>query len=90
MLVNYNINHQLTEIVPKIQEFDSSTCTLCCPRNPEEIPLANTGTEIIVESTRVFIDKDKVAAHLQVCISVAIDYFVLYAAIDYFRLHILF
>ena len=40
-------------------------------RNPEEIPWASTGADIIVESTGVFTDKDKAAAHLKVCISVA-------------------
>ena len=39
--------------------------TIC--RNPEEIPWAETGAEIVVESTGVFTDKDKAAAHLKVC-----------------------
>ncbi|KAF1864848.1 hypothetical protein Lal_00031811 [Lupinus albus] len=34
-------------------------------RNPEEIPWAESGAEIIVESTGVFTDKDKAAAHLK-------------------------
>lgn len=38
-------------------------------RNPEEIPWAETGAEYIVESTGVFTDKDKAAAHLKVCLS---------------------
>lgn len=36
-------------------------------RNPEEIPWAKTGAEYVVESTGVFTDKDKAAAHLKVC-----------------------
>ncbi|XP_042386395.1 glyceraldehyde-3-phosphate dehydrogenase 2-like [Zingiber officinale] len=35
-------------------------------RNPEEIPWAETGAEFVVESTGVFTDKDKAAAHLKV------------------------
>lgn len=35
-------------------------------RNPEEIPWGNTGAEYVVESTGVFTDKDKAAAHLKV------------------------
>lgn len=33
-------------------------------RNPEEIPWGETGAEFVVESTGVFTDKDKAAAHL--------------------------
>lgn len=36
-------------------------------RNPEEIPWAEAGAEFVVESTGVFTDKDKAAAHLKVC-----------------------
>ncbi|URE08259.1 hypothetical protein MUK42_24360 [Musa troglodytarum] len=34
-------------------------------RNPEEIPWGETGAEFVVESTGVFTDKDKAAAHLK-------------------------
>ncbi|XP_037429816.1 glyceraldehyde-3-phosphate dehydrogenase 2, cytosolic-like isoform X2 [Triticum dicoccoides] len=34
-------------------------------RNPEEIPWAAAGAEYVVESTGVFTDKDKVAAHIK-------------------------
>jgi len=43
----------------------NAICVIC--RNPEEIPWAETGAEFIVESTGVFTDKDKAAAHLKVC-----------------------
>ncbi|KAL6319138.1 hypothetical protein AAG906_011219 [Vitis piasezkii] len=35
-------------------------------RNPEEIPWGETGAEFVVESTGMFTDKDKAAAHLTV------------------------
>lgn len=34
--------------------------------NPEEIPWGEAGAEFVVESTGVFTDKDKAAAHLKV------------------------
>ncbi|XP_073018182.1 glyceraldehyde-3-phosphate dehydrogenase, cytosolic-like [Primulina huaijiensis] len=34
-------------------------------KNPEEIPWADSGAEYVVESTGVFTDKDKAAAHLK-------------------------
>lgn len=35
-------------------------------RNPEEIPWSEAGAEYVVESTGVFTDKDKAAAHMKV------------------------
>lgn len=35
-------------------------------RNPEEIPWSEVGVDFVVESTGVFTDKDKAAAHLKV------------------------
>lgn len=35
-------------------------------RNPEEIPWGEAGAEYVIESTGVFTDKDKAAAHLKV------------------------
>ena len=37
-------------------------------RNPEEIPWGETGADYVVESTGVFTDKDKAAAHLKVLV----------------------
>lgn len=37
-------------------------------RNPEEIPWGEAGADYVIESTGVFTDKDKAAAHLKVCI----------------------
>ena len=34
--------------------------------NPEEIPWGETGAEFVVESSGLFTDKDKAAAHLKV------------------------
>lgn len=35
-------------------------------RNPEEIPWGEAGAEYVVESTGVFTDQDKAAAHIKV------------------------
>ncbi|KAK4350645.1 hypothetical protein RND71_029958 [Anisodus tanguticus] len=46
--------------------FGDKAVTVFGFRNPEEIPWAQTGADYIVESTGVFTDKDKAAAHLKV------------------------
>ncbi|PON64778.1 Glyceraldehyde/Erythrose phosphate dehydrogenase family [Parasponia andersonii] len=46
--------------------FGEKAVTVFGFRNPEEIPWAETGAEYVVESTGVFTDKDKAAAHLKV------------------------
>ncbi|KAG2384297.1 hypothetical protein HKW66_Vig0149390 [Vigna angularis] len=46
--------------------FGSSSVNVYGIRNPEEIPWGESGADFIVESTGVFTDKDKAAAHLKV------------------------
>ncbi|KAK4751282.1 hypothetical protein SAY87_004764 [Trapa incisa] len=45
--------------------FGDKSVTVFGCRNPEEIPWSETGAEYVVESTGVFTDKDKAAAHLK-------------------------
>ena len=46
----------------------------CKSRNPEEIPWKDAGADFVVESTGVFTDKDKAAAHLKVFIWSMLNY----------------
>ena len=43
--------------------FGEKAVTVFGCRNPEEIPWGETGVEYVVESTGVFTDKEKAAAH---------------------------
>ncbi|KAL2903608.1 Glyceraldehyde-3-phosphate dehydrogenase cytosolic [Bienertia sinuspersici] len=45
--------------------FGERPVSVFASRNPEEIPWGETGAEYVVESTGVFTDKDKAAAHLK-------------------------
>ncbi|RZC47257.1 hypothetical protein C5167_040212 [Papaver somniferum] len=59
-------HHELKVKDTKTLLFGEKEVAVFGCRNPEEIPWAETGAEYIVESTGVFTDKDKVAAHLKV------------------------
>ncbi|XP_020211281.1 glyceraldehyde-3-phosphate dehydrogenase, cytosolic [Cajanus cajan] len=58
-------HHEVSVKDSKTLLFGDKPVTVFGHRNPEEIPWAETGAEIIVESTGVFTDKDKAAAHLK-------------------------
>ncbi|CAM8950825.1 unnamed protein product [Rhodiola kirilowii] len=58
-------HHELKVKDSKTLLFDEKPVTVFGFRNPEEIPWAETGAEFVVESTGVFTDKDKAAAHLK-------------------------
>ncbi|KAL0555928.1 hypothetical protein IC582_004431 [Cucumis melo] len=45
--------------------FGEKSVTVFGTRNPEEIPWGEVGADYVVESTGVFTDKDKAAAHLK-------------------------
>ncbi|CAI0456818.1 unnamed protein product [Linum tenue] len=58
-------NHEIKVKDSKTLLFGDKPVTVFGCRNPEEIPWGETGAEYIVESTGVFTDKDKAAAHLK-------------------------
>ncbi|XP_044465766.1 glyceraldehyde-3-phosphate dehydrogenase, cytosolic-like [Mangifera indica] len=57
--------HELKVKDSKTLLFGDKPVTVFGVRNPEEIPWGETGAEYVVESTGVFTDKDKAAAHLK-------------------------
>ncbi|PON82778.1 Glyceraldehyde/Erythrose phosphate dehydrogenase family [Trema orientale] len=59
-------HHDLKVKDSKTLLFGEKAVTVFGFRNPEEIPWSETGAEYVVESTGVFTDKDKAAAHLKV------------------------
>ncbi|QHN98304.1 Glyceraldehyde-3-phosphate dehydrogenase GAPC2, cytosolic [Arachis hypogaea] len=58
-------HHELKVKDEKTLLFGEKPVTVFGIRNPEEIPWGSAGADIIVESTGVFTDKDKAAAHLK-------------------------
>ncbi|KAM7254204.1 hypothetical protein ACFE04_031886 [Oxalis oulophora] len=58
-------NHELKVKDEKTLLFGERPVTVFGHRNPEEIPWGATGADFVVESTGVFTDKDKAAAHLK-------------------------
>ncbi len=58
-------HHELKVKDDKTLLFGEKPVAVFGIRNPEEIPWGETGAEYIVESTGVFTDKDKAAAHLK-------------------------
>ncbi|XP_031248317.1 glyceraldehyde-3-phosphate dehydrogenase, cytosolic-like [Pistacia vera] len=57
--------HELKVKDSKTLLFGDKPVTVFGVRNPEEIPWGETGAEYVIESTGVFTDKDKAAAHLK-------------------------
>ncbi|KAF5746496.1 hypothetical protein HS088_TW06G00667 [Tripterygium wilfordii] len=57
--------HELKVKDEKTLLFGDKPVTVFGIRNPEEIPWGQAGADFVVESTGVFTDKDKAAAHLK-------------------------
>ncbi|XP_038694119.1 glyceraldehyde-3-phosphate dehydrogenase, cytosolic isoform X2 [Tripterygium wilfordii] len=57
--------HELKVKDEKTLLFGDKPVTVFGIRNPEDIPWGQTGADFVVESTGVFTDKDKAAAHLK-------------------------
>ncbi|GFY99995.1 glyceraldehyde-3-phosphate dehydrogenase C2 [Actinidia rufa] len=58
-------HHEVKVKDSKTLLFGEKEVTVFGVRNPEEIPWSETGADFVVESTGVFTDKDKAAAHLK-------------------------
>ncbi|KAF3435025.1 hypothetical protein FNV43_RR22112 [Rhamnella rubrinervis] len=58
-------HHEITVKDSKTLLFGDKPVAVFGARNPEEIPWGEAGAEYVVESTGVFTDKDKAAAHLK-------------------------
>ncbi|KAL6186382.1 hypothetical protein ACLB2K_042502 [Fragaria x ananassa] len=58
-------HHELKVKDEKTLLFGAKPVAVFGLRNPEEIPWGSVGADIVVESTGVFTDKDKAAAHLK-------------------------
>ncbi|CAK9155825.1 unnamed protein product [Ilex paraguariensis] len=58
-------HHEVKVKDEKTLLFGEKSVTVFGIRNPEEIPWGETGADFVVESTGVFTDKDKAAAHLK-------------------------
>ncbi|CAO2829417.1 unnamed protein product [Amaranthus hypochondriacus] len=58
-------NHEVKVKDSKTLLFGDKPVAVFALSNPEEIPWGETGAEFVVESSGLFIDKDKAAAHLK-------------------------
>ncbi|XP_010554090.1 PREDICTED: glyceraldehyde-3-phosphate dehydrogenase 1, cytosolic [Tarenaya hassleriana] len=58
-------HHEVKVKDSKTLLFGEKPVTVFGSRNPEEIPWGEAGAEFVVESTGVFTDKDKAAAHIK-------------------------